>query len=325
MNNKQTKNTLRIYGAGGTGLNITNMVTVTGQSAGFPMTDITQADTSNSNLGDVGENCTTTIFPGVHGTGKSRPFSVSVVTKPLIEKLLLTNPPGNFNIVVFGASGGSGSVIGPMIIEELMKRGETVVGMVVVSTTSGVETDNAVGCLTDLHKISRRLKLPVVCSFYDNGGGRDYVNAKVEAHVRALAMLVSGENDEIDLTDVHNWVNYPANVNVAPMLVDLVVILGDEDRLSAPEHALSMITLHGNTPSTGLDICIPLYHAEGTLSHAAQAATSHVIGTMDYIVTNTRMNTRMRELETKRQAFNELLDESAGVVPHPFNDDDGVM
>lgn len=319
------KSTLRIYGCGGTGLNITQQLTITGLSAGFPVTEISQIDTSTSNVGEVQSNCKFNLIPGVFGTGKNRKFSIGVV-KPVIPKMLLANPPADFNIVVFGASGGSGSVIGPLVMEELLKRGHPTVGFVVSSTISGTEVENTIGCLTDLNKISTRLNLPVVCGFFQNGNfNRDEINHSIEVRIRALAMLVSGENEEIDMTDVSNWCNYTTNVKVPPALVHMLVVLGEPDRIDIPSHALSMITLHANSESIGMEECMPLYHAEGKLNDAALNATTHEINTMDFVITNTLLDPWVEELVATRDQFKSFLEQSVAVKATLFADEDGVM
>lgn len=321
------KNTLAIYGCGGTGANIANMQTVTGQSAGFPTTTITIVDTSNSNVikpTQTAPNIKTKVLPGVSGTGKNRRYSAGIVA-PHIDKLLIDHPPGDFNIVVFGASGGSGSVIGPMLLKTLLERGYCAVAFTVISTVSAIETTNAYSCLGDLQRVSKSLNLPVVCGIFDNShSNRNDVNEKIEARIRALAMLVSGENQELDKTDIINWVNYTRNVKVDPMLVDLCIALYDTDEI--PEKAISMITLNSAKPSSVIERCYPLYHAEGTLCPEAITATVHEIMSMDFIITNEQMTARVEALKRVKTDFETLTTTTAGIAATEFDDtDENVM
>lgn len=101
------KRTLKIYAAGGGGVNIAqNILNIPKGAAGFPEYEITRIDTSMSNIDTKNTELGNYFFiPGVEGAGKDRKFGYDIIA-PHIDKILIDNKPADFNIVIFGLAGG---------------------------------------------------------------------------------------------------------------------------------------------------------------------------------------------------------------------------
>lgn len=295
------KNTLRLYGVGGAGINILNNINLPSDATGFPESHFTIIDTSKSNLAIKNvKNLNAFLIPGIDGGGKDRRFTFEM-GKDSINKILREHAPKDFNIVIFGLSGATGSVLGPLLIEELLNRGETVVGMGIISTASAKETLNAYNTIGTLQNISlKKVKKPVVVSFYENNNdtSRSNVDASLETHIRALAMLVSGMNMELDKQDISNWLNYQLVSNIPYQLTDLLVYLFDKDiNLSANITGISVANLLRTKDDKELMIG-QQYSCVGYCASSTLDATTHEIPSMHFIVNNQLMEDRVKRLKT---------------------------
>lgn len=120
MSELPKKGRIVMYGAGGCGINTVsyyNDNSVIEQSAelndeqGQPISPITAEiktvyiDASHSNLQEKFRDEDVFILPNVDGSGKVRRENHKEITK-VIKQVLLQHEPGDFNVVVFSASGG---------------------------------------------------------------------------------------------------------------------------------------------------------------------------------------------------------------------------
>ena len=112
---ERKKTTMRIYGCGGTGINIAKQFL--GQKKGISDSadlDITLIDSSDANFKDINVEHTYQL-KGVNGGGKIRAEILEVARKQTPD-ILIKHPPGDFNVVVFSGMGGTGSIVSSFII-----------------------------------------------------------------------------------------------------------------------------------------------------------------------------------------------------------------
>ena len=323
--NKPTKSSLRVYGAGGAGINTVQNLNLPIDAAGFPNTFFGLIDTSKSNISlKPNKTYDTFVVPGVDGTGKNRQFAHQISATHLND-MLLTCPPKEFNIVVFGLSGGSGSVLGPLLIEELSKRGQSVIGICISSIASQAEAQNAYNTLGTLQNIAvNRLKKPVVCCIHENcvTTPRHVVDGLIEANIRAIAMLVSGTNLELDKKDINNWLNYDKVTKITPQLVDLIVYLSGKDTNSLADlSAISVANLLPSKEDTEVTLG-QLYSCVGYCSEGATGASSHEIPPMHFIISNQFMADRILKLKTTVEQYKQSEAELHAVKIPEFDNGD---
>ncbi len=323
MSLPKQKNSLNLYGIGGAGINILNNINLPSDAAGFPNSHFIIIDTSKSNISRKTNNLKTFLLPGVDGAGKNRKFTYDI-GKEYINKILLEHPPKDFNIIVFGLSGGTGSVLGPLLIEELLARGETVIGMGIISTASAKETSNAFNTIGTLQNISLyKVKKPIVISFYENNSttSRLIVDEQIETNIRALAMLVSGMNSELDKQDIIHWLNYHQSCNVSYQLVDLLIYLFDKEiKLPKELTGISVANLLRNKNDTELNIG-QQYSCVGFCGNATLDATTHDIPSMHFIVNNQYMEARVNNLQQIINSFKEAEEKLQNVKIVEFKND----
>lgn len=295
------KGTVRIYGAGGAGCNAVAALNLPNDAAGFPESHFTLVDTSGSNIPRTATKpWNTYLIPGIDGSGKNRPFAYKVA-KPHMDSILLESPPMDFNIVIFGLSGGSGSVLGPLLLAEILRRGSSCIGICVISTASAKETKNAFDTLGTLINMSTQtLKKPIVCCFHENTREtpRAEVDFRIENQLRALAMLACGHNDELDRKDLGNWLDYTKVTTITPQLVDLVVHIPKADAAVPDITAITVANLLADKDTVELDLG-QLYSCVGYLNKTAIESTTLTIPSMHYIVTNGHMEERLSSLSAK--------------------------
>lgn len=205
-------NEIRIYAAGGGACNIVSELEATRGKPddGFASTLPCYIDTSKSNLiGKKIDDAHTYFFEGMDGSGKVRAANFEEISKNALA-ILQKFKPTQFNIVVHTASGGSGSVLGPVIVSELKARGEQVIVITVGSTDTRIEIENTIKTLKSYESIAALRKSPVVMHYVQNTEefSRQIVNKQVKYAISLLCGLFSGQNEELDTADLKNWMEY---------------------------------------------------------------------------------------------------------------------
>lgn len=236
--------TFRIYGCGGTGINITRQHQSDLGDAVLPA----YFDTSRSNLADNNIEYSY-LIDGIEGSGKQRDLNVEAMRRhvvPAVNKF----PPGDFNVVIFSGSGGSGSVFGPLVVNELLGRNKAVVAIVLGDQDSGKATENTHKTLQTLSALSANHSVPVVMVYREmaNGSGRretDEAFHQAIGALRKLARLTGVPASELDAQDVFNWLHYHKVSSHKPGL-SLLNIYSSNDRLAEQFEALSVASIYGS-------------------------------------------------------------------------------
>lgn len=260
------KAVLRVYSAGGGGVNLGSHFENAEVRDGQAAIEVTYVDTSFSNLHNGLDRSRAAVIEGVDGSGKVRRENASVISES-IKKILLDHPPGDLSVVVYTGLGGSGSVFGPLIHSELLSRGEQVISVVVGGEESAMATDNTVDTLKTLDAISQKRGKNVVFAYQHNDPDttRSEVDAHVHTTIAALSMLASRQNDELDTRDVHNWLNFSEieRLGFEPGLVRLRVLDQESAVECAQDHdVISVASLLAN-PSVPAPGWHPDYSATG--------------------------------------------------------------
>jgi cell division GTPase FtsZ len=161
----------KLYGAGGAGINIASRLESLRDGSNGVLLDgfsISYLDTSDSNVDHNKINKEHLyLIEGANGSGKNRAENYSII-KEQIKRILLDHKPQDFNVVIHSLSGGSGSVIGPLLANELLDQGKDVVVIIVGSTDSTIEINNSIKTIKSYAGISAKQKKPIVAIYYEN-------------------------------------------------------------------------------------------------------------------------------------------------------------
>jgi len=241
--------TVRFYGIGGCGINLVrthmdNMKLNQDKSNIYSNELYALLDTSRSNLdGAVAEH--TYIMHGVDGSGGDRKANAARF-KQLLPEILDQYKPGDFNIVVFGIGGGSGSAGGPQLIEELLKRGHTVDAVLVgISAEEALRNiRNAVETMAGLEMAVARRERPIAIHYSEVDPALSYLDNDTESllALSALSILYSGRNPRVDKADIDNFHDYNKVTPQAPAL-SLMRITSDVEKLRSFTKVTSYIAL----------------------------------------------------------------------------------
>lgn len=241
-----TNNKLRVYGCGGAGINQASYFIGGEASTGRANFDIALIDTSSSNLkADIPEEHIY-LLSGVDGSGKKRSENHSEIANT-VKDVLVKHKPGTLNIVVFSASGGSGSVYGPLLLRELLERGEPSIGVVIGTNGTAIEAQNTVNTLKSMDNISRKMSKPMTIIYEQNSRTfpRAQVNTAVRTSILTLASLVGtlGNESGLDTSDLYNWLFYNNVTDVAPQLSLLEIVTSQDlaDTINDPISVASIL------------------------------------------------------------------------------------
>lgn len=237
--------TLRLYGAGGAGTNIIgSWHSMDGnRELGTAKCLIAYADTSRSNLPPDVDDSKVFILEDKDGSGGVRKENHTDIGRN-VPGLLQKHPPGDLNVVCFSAAGGSGSVFGPLIIQELMKSKSPVVAIVIGSEESAIRRANTLNTLKSLDNVSRSIGKPIVIAYFHNAPDtkRSQVDIECRYVLATLAVLASKQNRELDMADLSNWLEFTKVTTVDAQLSLLHVYNRPED-VDAASNPISIASL----------------------------------------------------------------------------------
>lgn len=253
---------LRIYGLGGCGISLISPYV--GVDTEDHCAEILPAffDTSRSALKKgVPENLVYTI-DGVDGSGKVRRENADPISDN-INRFLLEHKPANFNLVVFSGSGGTGATSGCLLIAELLKRGETVMGIVIGSEESDITINNTLKTLKSLEGISKTIGKPVNIMYRHNGPAktRREVDSDINVAIAAIAILASREVRYIDTKDIENWLMFDKVTSMPPRLA-AVEIFDDSHKTWKDYSPITMISMYQSDADVQVEV-VPEYNCTG--------------------------------------------------------------
>ena len=241
MNSMIKKGKMVVYGCGGAGINIARHIANRSQefnSEAFADREIFFLDTSASNLGGLTtKDPNVYIYEDADGAGKNRRHVANIIMEN-VNPVLLKFKPAEINIVIASNSGGSGSVIAPSLISELLSRGENVIFFGVNSYEDRKALENVIASMKTYESIAKLREKPVVACLFENTPemSENAVNKRISDNVIMLSALFSRNNEGLDTQDLRNWLNYDKVTGFNPSFSQLVIQVGEVNK--SPEHHL---------------------------------------------------------------------------------------
>jgi len=302
---KTAPNRIRIYGCGGCGINLARKLAYGENQPGLATPDIVLADTSRSNLRQAGDNLPVFLLPDVDGSGKIRGENSSPIASS-IGDLLLEHGALGFNVVLFSASGGSGSVFGPLIVQELLKREVPVVAVVIGSHESAITASNTFKTLKSLDSITKTTSRPLVMWYSHNSveAPKSEIDAECVRAVNALRILASGLNDGMDSQDIRNLLRFDLVSRAQPQLAQLEIFAGKDDeafKAAGVVHPITVASLYTDRESVPIQIGQE-YLAEGYIPEEAQLQNC---GEIHYVVFIDQLRVIAKTIEGHVKAYEE--------------------
>ena len=272
------RNTIRIYGCGGAGVfNTTPFARNSlNNESNFAIFDPAYIDTSDSDMSLTVPDNNKYLFADMDGSGKKRGMNAAPIASYCPDILHQFKPSNNLNVVVHSAGGGSGSVIGPVIVEQLLKMNKKVVVIMIGSSSSAIDTKNTINTISSYDNYSRDIGRPAVMYYLENSAKVNM--ATVDSHVQGmivmLSLLFSGNNRKLDSADLENLLNYPAVSNFPSQLAYCGLADGG-NTLSSVNNAklVAMASLLAEGENMDADMNVN-YHVHGFMSTSAKSTTS---------------------------------------------------
>lgn len=258
-----------ILGCGGAGINAAIRAQLFAEELvdveDAPEVDVFLADSSRSNLKRAKEGTGTFLLPDVDGSGKVRRSNYDAISNT-VSTILTEQEPGDLNVVIFSAAGGTGSVLGPLLVKALLEEGHPTVCLVIGSHDSLISSDNTFKTVQSLEGVSQAVDTPVVMSYFNNLTAKDraQIDSSVDATVRVLTGLMYSSIDELDSSDIANWLGFNAVSDVEAQLA-LLEFSTDLEVLSEIEYPVSMLSLI-RAGEEDVGVYGPDYHTTGYLT-----------------------------------------------------------
>lgn len=310
------KGKIHRYECGGAAINIAAMASAIHWHPEI-MADISTVliDTSPANLSTPGaEQYSTHLIEGLDGSGKKRILNKDII-KADIPNILHAYKPGELNIVTHSVSGGSGSVIGPMLVRMLLERGETVIVLAIGSTGDLNETVNSINALKTYDAMAAQVGRPVNVLYLQNSP--TFAEAAVDQAMlnaaQYLSILFSRMNGRLDSQDLKNWLNYHEVTSYEPHLTSLSIMVREADDQSinkSLDELGDVISLATLIPQGGNSMLVnpPEYHTVGVLPDAADSGVGPNVlqnKTVRFVLFDGQFQKVIKDLEAERKKFEE--------------------
>lgn len=316
---------VRLYACGGAGAKISSTMEEfrNGEVAGFAPLDIAYIDTSRSDFQDIDEEHIY-HFKNVDGSGGVRSENAATSAK-YIQEILQEHKPGFLNIVISSGSGGSGNVILSLLTNELLKRNENVVVIVVGSVDTRLHMDNTVKTLKTLEGFSVQHKKSLIVKYLQNESSSKTKSVDDEARflISGLCMLFSGQNKSLDSKDLEHWINFNKVTTYEPQMVYLETIDSLEE-LKSEGNVISVASispLGGDTDlSRPVEVQFIGYVPEATPEPSKDRLPLHFVTTDGlFEEVNKRISASLEELNKQAKARvkrDSLLSDNDNVDDH---------
>lgn len=320
---------LSLYGLGGAGSNLVSHFVKykSKESAGFAEIVPYFVDTSKSNKlnPSIPEECIYYV-DGLDGSGKKRDSNYEILAEKSKE-ILHHFKPSDINVLVHSASGGSGSVLGPILASELLHRGEMTIVVIVGSTGSKIETENTVKTLKSYEVISHKRQTPVIAFYRENSVDkpRGHVDSELQTAIVLLASIFSGANRELDMSDLRNFLNYTKVTSYSAKL-SLLDFFSKEVSLSKGQSLVSLVSLVDD--KTSPEVSIPTeYQAVGFLPDASRELVNIELPIHASVISG-YFNGVVQKLDERLEFFKEarnVVVEKSIVSDHHSSTDEGLV
>lgn len=134
---------------------------------------------------------------------------------------------------------------GPLILSELLARGENAIAIVIGSEESVITSTNTFNTLKSLDHIARSRGVPVVMHYSNNDRNvkRSDIDKAAMFVISSLSVLASRQNKELDSMDVANWLNFTKTTSVPAQLAQLKVYSSAEDVDAKATESFTMAAL----------------------------------------------------------------------------------
>lgn len=333
-----SENVINVYCAGGCGINIGSKKFEADRdkiNPGFAKMQTYYIDTSDSNISQNNFKNDNVYLVDISndptgpkgGSGKKRDSNHKAISERINDILLNFKPSSTLNVIIHSASGGSGSVIGPLLVSELLARKQPVIVFMIGSHASKIETQNSIRTLESYENIASIKESPVVAMYLENSieHNRTETDNKVHLGLLITSLIFSGCIKELDDSDLRNFLNYTKVTSFKPRLAYLRPIEG-AIKLNKEETIISAVSVTDNTVPPELSYPVE-YQATGYIREDNQDVLKDCEKPIQLIILNGTFHTIVNNLKLKMKEFENARNASIDkpIVTEIDDSNDGLV
>lgn len=222
---------ISVFACGGCGSNIAKQISDLD-------IEVNYIDTSTSNLKGV-KSDNIFVLENIDGAGKDRSKTYEHFKDIASDVVIKFKPSASLNVVVSSLSGGSGSIIAPLVAKELIRNGHNTIVIAIDSKHSVKELDNTIKTFKTYKSISDGIKKAVSIFYIENSNRKESDN-KAVWFINLLSLLVNRQHtEEFDTTDLTNFINFDRVTDNVPTVSILEV---NENETINPEKNTTIVS-----------------------------------------------------------------------------------
>ena len=222
---------ISVFACGGCGTNIARQISDLD-------IEVNYIDTSTSNLKGV-KSDNIFVLENIDGAGKDRSKTYEHFKDIADDVVIKFKPSSSLNVVVSSLSGGSGSIIAPLVTKELIRQGHNTIVIAIDSKHSVKELDNTIKAFQTYKSISNGIKKAISIFYIENSNRKESDN-KAVWFINLLSLLVNkDQTEEFDTTDLTNFINFDRVTDNAPTVSILEV---NENETITPEKNTTIVS-----------------------------------------------------------------------------------
>lgn len=318
---QKEKTEIVFFACGGTGINI-------GQEVDFGNVRIINIDSSTSNLVDeTTEN--TFLINDKDGGGKNRRLIYEAFKGQPSKLLTMFKPSNELNFVVHSLTGATGSVVGPMIVEELLRQNKPVIVAVDGRVGSQTTMDNAAKVILGYDAIARKLEKNITM-FFTNAELKSESNEEVIRCLDLFTVVTDKQRTKgFDVSDLRSYLNFQTVTSYKKYGVSLLEIRDNEakevkDANAQRTELIGATILVSSNPDAVIKGEMPLYDSEAIVTDVGFDKTDdmridNIAGAVNAIVDKLQISLRESK-EAVESTMIEALDTGDAV-----QEDDGFF
>lgn len=142
----------------------------------------------------------------LNGSGKLRRGNVEAISN-FISDFTNKTQFELVNIIINSYSGGSGSVIAPLLVDEILRQGKIAIVIGIIDTDSEIDTTNAFNCLRTYDNITNNRKAYLPMILFNNSFGRPTVDNGIITILKHLIEILNIPYIGLDVQDRIKFLN----------------------------------------------------------------------------------------------------------------------
>lgn len=159
-----------------------------------------------SGVETVIDNVTSTKIGELNGSGKLRSENIDIISN-FVSDWITKNTFEDVTIIVHSLAGGSGSIITPLLVDEIARQGKIAIIIGIVDTESEIDTTNVFNSLKTYDNITNNRKYYLPTVLFDNKYGRAVVDQGIDETIVNLVAILTTPFIGLDTQDRVKFLN----------------------------------------------------------------------------------------------------------------------